>query len=110
MKKTALEVLITADMLLDSEENWLKGSLQKPKGLVFAYCILGAITAAAGGNTAERMKNANSINVALEDVNYALTDYGYGHLSISEFNDAARTVFEDVKSILHSAIEREKRK
>jgi len=109
MEKTALEILTTADMLLDSEEHWIKRSLREPKGLVFSYCLLGAVVYSAGGNTVDRLRNSLPLNIALEKANLAVRKLGYGDSSLSEFNDAESTTFRDVKTVLARAIEMVKR-
>ena len=92
------QILIGADRLLDSPDQWLKGELYN--GDYTAFCILGALNRAAdqlgipGGNSGRIFNRAWK----------RVVDNVPGGDFMTDYNNADTTSFADIKALLHKAI------
>jgi hypothetical protein len=101
MAVDARKLLRTADEILSHPNKWCKGSGRTEGGRV---CLFGALAeAAAKLNLDDDMKMLDAAHAMLLNFIPEATDedaeYGISY-GISEFNDAPKTTFKDVKKLI----------
>ena len=106
MKIKPLSVLKKARELLSDEKRWYKGSLTNGRtGAQKRWCLLGAISEAAAGDSEANAAAAKRLGITIKEV-WGPKAYFTG--SVPAFNDADATTHPMILTALDSAIEAER--